>query len=216
MSTTTAAPADNAQLVDPLKKVEEIKEQMVNDRVIPKQTHWEDTIWNGPIQFISKNSGAITSSVGNIAGKVSEVAGGAVHSAQESLNHGPGFHFPKMGGEPWRARVEKKTANHVTEWLEKHQLIAYKDSFAAAQVDGVSLIGLWEIWSVDKLGFLKYAQESLKVTAPGHALRLGVKLEEIHSFMWSDDIEAKEKEAKEKALAASAQSPPAAAPAKAS
>ncbi len=41
------------------------QERLVHDKIIPKKTHWEETIWKGPMDLLAKQSSSLTSDIGN-------------------------------------------------------------------------------------------------------------------------------------------------------
>ena len=85
-----------------------------------------------------------------------------------------------------RGKIAKLSKDHVSDWLSYNGLHSYRLGFQSNEVDGHSLLALLELWKADKSGFLKFAQESLGVKAPGHALRLASVLEDLHSYKFEE------------------------------
>ena len=85
-----------------------------------------------------------------------------------------------------RGKLSKLSKDHVSDWLTANGLHIYRLGFQTNEVDGQSLLAMLDFWKSDKPGYIKFAQESLGVKAPGHALRLASVLEELPAYKFED------------------------------
>ena len=124
----------------------------------------------------------IGSVVSTGASAVTNTVGGAV----SAVGHvGDNFHS-SGGNTTLRSKLAKLSKDHVSDWLAYNGLHSYRLGFQSNEVDGHALLALLELWKADKSGFLKFAQDSLGVKAPGHALRLASVLEDLHSYKFEE------------------------------
>ena len=78
-----------------------------------------------------------------------------------------------------RAQLGNLSKDQVAEWLSVNGVRIYEVEFLSHELDGKAILGLIDLWAANKSEFLNYAQNSLGISAPGHALRFASLIEGV-------------------------------------